>query len=152
MPGYETILVPHDFSEHSRVALRLAHELAERLGSRVHLLHVVRPFLVAYPAWSGPADAVAPETMAAIELGAARALEREAKQEFAQEAGVESHVLIGASVAGTIHEFAGKIDAALIVMGTHGRTGFKHVFLGSNAERTLRGAPCPVLTVRAPDA
>jgi DNA ligase D-like protein (predicted polymerase) len=148
MAGFETILVPHDFSEHSEAALRLAGDLAGQLGAKLHLLHVVRPFTVAYPAWSGAANAVAPETMAEIERGAARALREEAAKARGRD--VEVHVVVGASVAGSIAELAGKLSADLIVMGTHGRTGIAHVFLGSSAERTLRTAPCPVLALRAP--
>lgn len=146
---FETILVPHDFSAHSEAALRLAGELAERLGARLHLLHVIRPFVVAYPAWSGAAEAVAPETMAEIQRGAERALRKEASR---AKGAAETHVVVGATISGTIEEMAEKLAASLVVMGTHGRTGFAHVFLGSNAERTLRSARCPVLTVRAPEA
>jgi nucleotide-binding universal stress UspA family protein len=147
--GYETILVPHDFSEHSEAALRLARDLAARLGSRIHLLHVIRPFVVAYPTWTGGADAVAPEAFAAMERGAEQALRNEAEKTLPRGASFETHVVSGATIAGTIREFAKKIGADLIVMGTHGRTGFAHAFLGSSTERTLRDAPCPVLTVRA---
>ena len=64
---------------------------------------------------------------------------------------VEAHVLEGSGIADMIIGAAEEHDADLIVMGTHGRTGLAHVFLGSVAERTLRRAPCPVLTVQAPD-
>ena len=62
---------------------------------------------------------------------------------------VEPHVLEGASVAETLRKTAVDLGADLIVMGTHGRTGLAHVFIGSVAERTLRTAPCPVLTVQS---
>lgn len=63
---------------------------------------------------------------------------------------VELHVVEGAGVAEMIGEVAESLGADLIVMGTHGRTGLAHVFLGSVAERTLSRAPCPVLTVQVP--
>ena len=63
---------------------------------------------------------------------------------------VEAHVVEAAGIAEAICDAAETFGADLIVMGTHGRTGLAHVFLGSAAERTLRQAPCPVLTVRAP--
>jgi len=150
--GYETLLVPHDFSGHSDAALRLARDLAARLGARIHLLHVIRPFVVAYPTWTGAADAVAPEAFVAMQRGAEQALRSEIEKTFPPGARVEAHVETGATIAGTIRDFAAKIGADLIVMGTHGRTGIAHVFLGSSTERTLRDAPCPVLTVRAPEA
>jgi universal stress protein A len=56
--------------------------------------------------------------------------------------------VVSGAPATAICETAEKIGADLIVMGTHGRTGIAHVFLGSVAERTIRHAPCPVLTVR----
>jgi nucleotide-binding universal stress UspA family protein len=64
---------------------------------------------------------------------------------------VEPHVVEGTAISDAICDVAEKLDADLIVMGTHGRTGLAHVFLGSVAERTLRNACCPVLTLRAPD-
>ena len=64
---------------------------------------------------------------------------------------VEAQVAEGAGIARVICESARELGADLIVMGTHGRTGLQHVFLGSVAERTLRNAPCPVLTVRSAD-
>lgn len=63
----------------------------------------------------------------------------------------EAHVLEGTSPSERIRELASKLGSDLIVMGTHGRTGLAHVFLGSVAERTLRRAPCPVLCVQAPE-
>lgn len=64
---------------------------------------------------------------------------------------LEPHVVDGSSVADAIGDGAEVLGADLIVMGTHGRTGLAHVFLGSVAERTLRKASCPVLTVHTPD-
>ncbi|MFT5526746.1 MAG: nucleotide-binding universal stress UspA family protein, partial [Pirellulaceae bacterium] len=64
---------------------------------------------------------------------------------------IDTHVLEGGKIDAEICDVAEKLDADLIVMGTHGRTGLAHVFLGSVAERTLRTAPCPVLTVKAPE-
>lgn len=62
---------------------------------------------------------------------------------------LQPHVAVGSAVADLIRQTAAELGADLIVMGTHGRTGLAHVFLGSVAERTLRRAPCPVLTVQA---
>ena len=62
---------------------------------------------------------------------------------------IHCHVVEGTGIADAIRESAEKLGADLIVMGTHGRTGLAHVFLGSVAERTLRNAHCPVLVVQA---
>jgi nucleotide-binding universal stress UspA family protein len=64
---------------------------------------------------------------------------------------VEVQVVEGGSITEMIRQSAENLGADLIIMGTHGRTGLAHVFLGSVAERTLRGAPCPVLTVQGSD-
>ncbi len=64
---------------------------------------------------------------------------------------VEGHVVDDTAISSAICDAAEKLEADLIVMGTHGRTGLAHVFLGSVAERTLRNACCPVLAVRAPE-
>jgi nucleotide-binding universal stress UspA family protein len=62
---------------------------------------------------------------------------------------VEAHVVEGAAIVEMIRQYAEEVGADFIVMGTHGRTGLAHVFLGSVTERTLRGSPCPVLAVQA---
>jgi nucleotide-binding universal stress UspA family protein len=64
---------------------------------------------------------------------------------------VEAHVVEGASIVEMIRQYAEEVGADLIIMGTHGRTGLAHVFLGSVTERTLRSSPCPVLAVQATD-
>jgi len=62
---------------------------------------------------------------------------------------IDSRVVEGNLIANAVSDTAEELGADLIVMGTHGRSGLAHAFLGSVAERTLRRAPCPVLTVRA---
>ena len=61
---------------------------------------------------------------------------------------VETHVIAGGQIASAIDTLADQIHADLIVMSTHGRTGLAHALIGSVAERTIRRAPCPVLTIR----
>jgi nucleotide-binding universal stress UspA family protein len=152
MSDYRTFLVPYDFSAHSREALFAATDLAKRLHADLHLLHVVQ--LVAYPhgrAGMGGAAVPPPIDMAEIREAALRSLRDVADgiRDFSGK--VEAHVVEGAGIADMIRESAEKLGADLIVMGTHGRTGWAHVFLGSVTERTLRSAPCPVLTIRSPE-
>jgi len=148
MPRYETILVPVDFSEHSARALDHAIALAKVFDGRIDLLHC-------YQINAGgisPYGLVIPETLdkEVREAATAKLDEWRAKVEAAGVA-VEADISpIFPSEA--IANRAEEISADLIVMGTRGLTGGKHVLLGSVAERTIRTAPCPVLTVKDDDA
>ena len=149
--SFQTFVVPYDFSEHSRAALQMASDLAQRFESDVHLVHVIQPLTLAYAAYGGPETTVAaPVGMLELREIAESALSEVAAQVEGACARVEMHVVESASIPDAICEVAGKVGADLIVMGTHGRTGLAHAFLGSVAERTLRRAPCAVLTVQAP--
>jgi len=152
MSDYRTFVVPYDFSEHARAALHLATDLARRLESDLHLVHVIQPPSLALAAYGdyGAADS-APVDMLRLREIANTALSDVAAGIEHGPGKIETHVVESPSVVDAIRESAEKLAADLIVMGTHGRTGLAHVFLGSVAERTLRGAPCPVLTVRGSD-
>jgi nucleotide-binding universal stress UspA family protein len=119
------ILLATDFSEASEPAVRVARDYAYRFGARVHLVHVAAP--------SDPG--------AAARLGGIAAT-------FAP-AEVVARVLGGPAPAAAIVGYAREHGIDLIVLGTHGRTGVSHLLLGSIAERVVRTAPCPVLTVPA---
>ncbi len=147
MRDYRTFVVPYDFSEHARAALDVAVDLSRRLNANLNLVHVVQPPAYVWdPVGSGPQ--MPPSDTTELRKQAMTALSAVvAKVDVPGE--VEPHVIEGARIAQRLGEFAGTLRADLLVMGTHGRTGLAHVFLGSVAERTLRVAPCPVLTVRA---
>jgi nucleotide-binding universal stress UspA family protein len=152
MTEYRTLLVPYDFSPHARAALSTAIDLGQRLGADLHLLHVVQSPSHAYGYGAYGASAVPPPVdMVAVREGAMQSLQAVADGIEALPKKPEPHVVEGTGTADMIREAAAELSADLIVMGTHGRTGLAHVFLGSVAERTLRCAPCPVLTVQAPD-
>jgi nucleotide-binding universal stress UspA family protein len=140
------ILVPTDFSETSDEALRYAVTMAGRIGATVQLLHVLDDPLVA--------EGLAAEAYIVEAPTLRTGMLREAQARLAQrsDAGdpavrIDSEVLFGHG-AKTIAEYAVARGVELIVMGTHGRTGVAHLLLGSVAERLVRTAPCPVLTVR----
>lgn len=140
-----TILVPVDFSEHAARALEVAISLAKAFGARIHLLHC-------YPIQLGgisPYGLVVPESLDRdVREAAARKLAE--WRDKVSDAGVEvSDTVTPIFPSEAIAEQAGALDADLVVMGTRGLTGLRHVLLGSVAERTLRIAPCPVLTVKA---
>ena len=152
MSDYRTFVVPYDFSDHAQTALRTASDLAGRLGADVHLVHVVQSpaHLHGVPPYGGTA---APSTLdtVAVRTAAMESLREVAASLEGTTGKLETHVFEGAAVADTLCEAPERLDADLVVMGTHGRTGLAHAFLGSVAERTLRKAGCPVLTVRAPE-
>jgi universal stress protein A len=136
-----TIIVPTDFSYTSDAALGYARMLAARFGASLHLLHVVdEP-----GSWSEVYAAI-PEIQLRLSADAARRLEAIAAC-LPPPLHATSAVVCGAPVP-TIVKVAETKGADLIVMGTHGRRGMGHLLLGSVAERVVRLAPCPVMTVR----
>ncbi len=141
---WNTILVPMDFSEDSEAALAAAIELARDVGARLHLLHSFEyPSYIGTPwGYSFPAGVFSDVRNRASELLAER-------QEKVKAEGVPvSFQACEGPPSEVIVEIAKTLPADLIVMGTRGLTGVKHVLLGSVAERTLRHAPCPVMTVK----
>jgi nucleotide-binding universal stress UspA family protein len=147
------ILVPVDFSACSKAALDYAMNIAERLGASVDVLHV----------WEPP-HYITPETVVYIpgEPGQslsqyARSQANRAMEELLSSArrdhgpSLSGRIEAGQAV-GVILEHAKGDAFDLIVMGTHGRTGLSHLLVGSVTERVVRRAPCPVLTIRVPEA
>jgi nucleotide-binding universal stress UspA family protein len=148
MKPFKKILVPVDFSPHAQEAIRTAADLSSRYDASVTLVHVYES--VAYTLPEGYL-LYTPQQLADL-LSEFDKLLTSARRE-AEAAGarrVDSKQLQGVA-AFEITEFARANGIDLIVMGTHGRTGVRHVLLGSVAERVLRKAPCPVLTVKAPE-
>jgi len=146
------ILCPIDFSDHSRRALDHAVTIARSHKSTVTVLYVFAPLPVA-AVGLGPMG-LEPTVLSPIDRE--RLLEDTeafAATEVAQGVSVEA-VVRGGSVAAEIVDQAVDMKADLLVMGTHGRSGFERLMLGSVAEKVLRKAPCPVMTVPAglPDA
>ena len=143
----DKILVPIDFSEHSRLALETSVEFAKAFGATVHLLHCYQ----VPPVGVSPYGVVIPESFDREIREAAARLADEWREKIEAE-GVTTELSLSAGYPSlTISEAADELGADLIVMGTRGLTGLRHVVLGSVAERTLRTAPCPVLTVKDPD-
>ncbi len=146
------VLCPIDFSEASVHALEQALILAERSGARITTLHVVLSMLPGFE--QAPMDAATVDTIDPADL--TRRQERLAQLGEKLNWGHVpiDHVVVGGQPTAVILEqiAAGPFD--LVVMGTHGTSGFRHLILGSVTEKVLRQAPCPVLTVppRAPSA
>lgn len=145
MSDFRTILVPVDFSSHASSALKLAVRMAQDSSATVHVLHAYALPL----ALNSPYPVKIPESvLEALREEAARKLEETLDEVSASGVKFEKH-LVQASPAAGIVDAARDLEVDLIVMGTRGLTGLAHVLLGSVAERTLRAAPCPVLTVKS---
>jgi len=145
--SFKKILVPLDFSAHSDRALEAATELGRAFGGTLRLLHVYHVPL-AYPAFEGAL--IQPEVSEQIRVAAEKHLNEMAERLRGPKLRVETQVLEGMA-ADLICQTAEADGFDLIVMGTRGRSGLAHFLLGSVTERTLRAAPCPVLTVKAPE-
>ena len=141
------ILVPTDFSTASDAALDFAKTIARAFGASLHLLHVFEDPILAggFPEAYAP---MPPDTRAALIDDANRELTRRVSDEERTRFNATTAVVSGFAALAIV-ENAQEHDIDLIVMGTHGRTGVAHLFVGSVAERVVRLAPCPVLTVRA---
>ncbi len=133
----ERILCPVDLSEASARALGLAVRLAASFDARVDVLHVLEP---------PPANGQAWEPDRAVRRRASQALARLSVPLRDSGVPIEMRLLEGEPWRVIVGE-AGGLPADLLVIGTHGRGGFEHLLLGSVAEKVLRRAPCPVLTV-----
>jgi universal stress protein A len=151
MVSLQRILLPVDFSAGSRVALDEAMLFAEHFSARIEVLHVwglppaIRGDLMVWLEGSGgaPVNQVIEEQVQAEMSAFLSHLPTD------QRARVSERIESGDPVV-NILELARSGAYDLIVLGTHGRTGFGHVLLGSVAQRVVREAPCPVLTVRLP--
>lgn len=141
------ILVPVDFSEHSERATWYACELAATVGAHVELLHVVEDPFVSGAYSPGVYLGPSAEALDGIVTDAENRLDRAASA-VASSGLRPDRVVLRGHPAQSIADHAKACDADLIVMGTHGRTGIAHLLLGSVAERTLRTADCPVLTIK----
>jgi nucleotide-binding universal stress UspA family protein len=144
---FTRILVPTDFSGYSDAALDYAKSLADSLGASLHLLHVFEDPSTTPGALAGGGYFALPDDLREAMIADAQ------KQIASRLSGVAprtatSAVLMGAA-AQTIVDYAVAQHIDLIVMGTHGRTGLLHLLIGSVAERVVRTASCPVLTVHA---
>jgi len=139
------IVLPIDFSELSMAAVPWAKRMSKVTNGTVHCVYTVEP----------PQVYSALDMAPAIPLPTTDELTDSAREQltaFATEqlAGIETEtaVLIG-KPSQQILEYAKKVDAALIVMTTHGYSGLEHVVLGSTTEAVLRKATCPVLSIRS---
>jgi nucleotide-binding universal stress UspA family protein len=141
------VLVAHDFSETAQHALSLALDLAESLGAKVTVVHVYELPVYGFP--EGPA--MTSDFAGEIETAARDVLKGVVARARRKTVDIDAVLRQGAAWS-EIDETAKEVGADLIVIGTRGRRGIARALLGSVAEKVVRTAPCPVLTVHAPDA
>ena len=144
--NFTRILVPTDFSAPSNAALALAKQMATTSGASLHLIHVLEdPFTAAYAT-----EVYAPPSAGIKEAwleGAKALLDAQLTPDERASFRSTQRVVFGTPARDIVDQAAAN-DIDLIVMGTHGRGGVQHLLMGSVAERVVRTAPCPVLTMR----
>lgn len=145
MTPFKHILVPTDFADPAAEALELAIELARKLDAKLTLLHVYEVFVpipyASATAW--PFQQIEARAQALLDALAAKVSARHKNCQALLQPGIPSEQIVAT---------AKDLEADLIVMGTHGRTGLPHVLMGSVAEKVVRTARAPVLTVRGKPA
>ena len=147
MINLKRILLPTDFSSNSKQSLSYACAFAEQFKSELHLLHVLQDIVALVPepglAFPAPGD-----YMGQLQESAQKGLET-----FVDASWAAGKTVVRATRQGPpfleIVRYAKENEIDLIVLSTHGRSGLAHVLLGSVAEKVVRKAPCPVLTVRS---
>lgn len=141
----KTILFPTDFSQGARAAMDYALSLAKDYNARLILLYVMQDISIAE--WYIPSAVSVADMIEDMEKSAWKEMEKWRAEAQARLNDVEKMVARGVPFVEII-KTAKEKGVDLIVIGTHGRTGIDHMLFGSTAEKVVRKAPCPVLTVR----
>lgn len=139
------ILVPLDFSGHSKNALRYAIPIAQQYGAAVHLIYVIEPTI--YPADLGFGQVVMPGIEEEIRTKSAEELQSIIEEEIGETLDADAVVRMGKPHQEILREAEEK-NVDLIIIATHGHTGVEQILFGSTAMRVVRLAKCPVLTIR----
>ena len=147
MKPFEKILTAIDFSENSDYAFEYALTLAKQFQAELTIMHVInepvdlRGFYVPHISFE--------QLEKEIEDGAEKMMAKFCQTKMGDFTGYSTQVVAGIPYEEVLRK-AEEIGASLIVLGTHGRTGIDHLIFGSTAERVVRSATCPVLTIRMP--
>ena len=147
MKSFDTFLFANDFSENSEYAFDYALTLAKKFDAKLIIIHVInepvdlRGFYVPHISFENLEKEIAES--------AEKMMEKFCRTRAKEYARLETLVISGIPNEEIIKK-AEETSAGLIVLGTHGRKGLDHILFGSTAERVLRSAPCPVLSVRMP--
>jgi len=147
METIKKILVPIDFSDYSKKALKYTIDFAKQFNAEIILVYVIEPLM--YPADLSMGQMVIPQST--VDLGEKSKAELEvlAKNEIGDLLNFDTIVKTGKPFIEII-ETAAETDSDLIIISTHGHTGVEHLLFGSTSEKVVRKAPCPVLTLREP--
>ncbi|MHB8906614.1 MAG: universal stress protein [Melioribacteraceae bacterium] len=140
------ILAPIDFSDYSKNALKYASQFAKEFNAKLYLIYVVEPMI--YPADFSMGQIAIPSTDVDLHARAEEELNNLAKT-IDPSLKVETTIRTGKPFVEIIEEAKEK-DIDLIIIASHGHTGVEHLLFGSTAEKVVRKAPCPVLTLREP--
>ena len=144
------ILFPTDFSDFSEVALKYALQFATDYKATLHVTHVVdNAYQFSMGAYPGMIPSIMPMVDAMVKE-AEKGVQRLAAERIGQSVKTVTKVLVGRPFEEIIN-YATSQAIDLIVIGTHGRGGLSHMLLGSVAEKVVRTAQCPVLTVHHPE-
>ena len=140
------ILVATDFGEPSSVAMAYGRDLARTYNARLHVIHVVEDVMLRYSSEVGIA---LPSLQEDLVKAARKELDSRLTDEDRRQLNAVAVIDTGANIADAICSYAKDNAVDLIVTGTHGRGAVQHFLMGSVAERVVRTAPCPALTVHA---
>lgn len=141
------VLVPIDFSDYSKSALKYAVNFAKSFNAEIILVYVVEP--VIYPPDFSMGQIAMPSINAEWDDRAKDELQKLAKSDITGAGNVKTIIKTGKPFVEII-ETAKEEDVDLIIIATHGHSGVEHILFGSTAEKVVRKAPCPVLTLREP--
>ena len=142
----QRILVPIDFSEHSKNALKYAIPFAQKFKASVDLIYVVEPTI--YPADFSFGQIGFPNIEEELRIRGSDELENLRKKEIADKVVSRKIVRTGKPFY-EINQYALEENISLIIIATHGHSGMEQILFGSTAEKVVRKAPCPVLVVRS---
>jgi nucleotide-binding universal stress UspA family protein len=147
MEMIKKILVPIDFSDYSRKALEYSVDFAKQFNAKITLIYVIEP--IVYPADLSLGQMVLPTPPTDYTEKSKKELKQLAEEIIGEKLNYEIEIRTGKPFIEII-DTAREIDADLIIIATHGHTGVEHLLFGSTAEKVVRKAPCPVLTLREP--
>ncbi len=141
------ILVPIDFSDYSKSALKYSQEFSKYFDAEIILIYVIEPMI--YPPDFSMGQIAIPSIDIELDKRAKEELEKLKHNEISPD--VKSQIVIKTGKPFVeIIQTASELDVDLIIIATHGHTGVEHILFGSTTEKVVRKAPCPVLTLREP--
>ena len=141
------ILVPIDFSDYSKSSLKFAVNFVKQFHAELYIIYVVEP--VIYPPDFSMGQIAIPSVDLEMDKRAVEELNKLAQKEIPEDIKVHPVVKTGKPFLEII-ETAAEESIDLIIIASHGHTGVEHLLFGSTAEKVVRKAPCPVLTLRDP--